>query len=60
MFDFLTFHKVFKMKPLDMVCQPGTYATVHFLGYDVFGDPQGICNYTELINLVFINMMIVF
>ncbi len=27
--------------PLDTVCQPGTYAIVHFMGYDVFGDPPG-------------------
>jgi len=27
--------------PLDIVCQPRTYAIVHFLGYDVFGDPPG-------------------
>jgi len=24
--------------PLHTVCEPGTYAIVHFLGYDIFGD----------------------
>jgi len=27
--------------PLDAVCHSGTYAIVHFMGYDVFGDPPG-------------------
>jgi len=27
--------------PLDMLCQSGTYDIVHFMGYDVFGEPPG-------------------
>ena len=46
--------------PLDSMFHSGTYAIVHFMGYDVLEIPQKICNYTELIKLFLINMMIAF